>query len=505
MQRPENTAVLGMNRPDSLPQISKLKEEVKYLKNILHVKSQGGGISELVYRLKALQTENQSLKSQLNKRILQTSNGSINEHSAGHQSGKNKSNAPKTEPSEVYLLPRYPKEGFELSERSAEPEPSTADRRSKFDRLFASQQLRPSIFAMAEKRDVSRQVQKIAFKPTPQLKLVDLSEPASGSLRDDRDSGSYYPQAGNQNRHRASSPPVRISKWVLEDSIHAQLINSVDGTIVESPSLPPIRVPSDGKRLVMSDEELDLDDDKLTVKNHQVDSKIGISRTAAASPSHMRQMSRSFQGSKPGITEFGNLERISNSQLISNSHSERRLRQHPNSSHQQDSNVWRFEPPKSPFRGIESHDKKSQLLKLVSRLNELEADLPSDGVRYPRPHNPQSRRHPDYLSTELLSNDSARSLQSKITSAALKPPQDRNLGVFGTASAARSPKAAGSSNIRPELSKVLWQVDHSSNKPRFAINTPNRVVPRESLLEQVDLNLQKIRREMSKLRQGENT
>ena len=43
-------------------ELSSLKDEVKFLKDILHIKRFGGGISELIYKVKELQTENDKLK-----------------------------------------------------------------------------------------------------------------------------------------------------------------------------------------------------------------------------------------------------------------------------------------------------------------------------------------------------------------------------------------------------------------------------------------------------------
>jgi hypothetical protein len=50
---------------DSKPpteELNNLKDEVKFLKDILHIKRFGGGISELIYKVKELQTENDKLK-----------------------------------------------------------------------------------------------------------------------------------------------------------------------------------------------------------------------------------------------------------------------------------------------------------------------------------------------------------------------------------------------------------------------------------------------------------
>jgi hypothetical protein len=43
-------------------ELSSLKDEVKFLKDILHIKRFGGGISELIYKVKELQSENDKLK-----------------------------------------------------------------------------------------------------------------------------------------------------------------------------------------------------------------------------------------------------------------------------------------------------------------------------------------------------------------------------------------------------------------------------------------------------------
>jgi hypothetical protein len=43
-------------------ELSSLKDEVRFLKDILHIKRFGGGISELIYKVKELQTENDKLK-----------------------------------------------------------------------------------------------------------------------------------------------------------------------------------------------------------------------------------------------------------------------------------------------------------------------------------------------------------------------------------------------------------------------------------------------------------
>lgn len=50
------------NKESKSNDVIHLKEEVKYLKKVLQLKSTGGGISELVYRLKNLENENRRLK-----------------------------------------------------------------------------------------------------------------------------------------------------------------------------------------------------------------------------------------------------------------------------------------------------------------------------------------------------------------------------------------------------------------------------------------------------------
>ena len=46
----------------SSKEVGQLRSEVKYLKQILHVKRFGGGYSELIYKMKELETENQELR-----------------------------------------------------------------------------------------------------------------------------------------------------------------------------------------------------------------------------------------------------------------------------------------------------------------------------------------------------------------------------------------------------------------------------------------------------------
>ena len=53
-------------QPDKPSEVNHLKDEVKFLKDILHLKRFGGGFSELAFKVKALQKENQDLK----RRIL---------------------------------------------------------------------------------------------------------------------------------------------------------------------------------------------------------------------------------------------------------------------------------------------------------------------------------------------------------------------------------------------------------------------------------------------------
>lgn len=180
LQRPELPLIFGESRSDSLPQISKLKEEVKYLKKILHVKSQGGGISELVYRLKALQNENQSLKTQLSKHILQNSDHSIKEHTGQEQLRSLKTSGSRTEPSEAYLLPRDSRDYFDKSERSLTQEASKVNLRTKFDRIFASEQLRPSIFAMADKGRLPDQFRRFPSNCTQNCSLSNGSSKTLG-------------------------------------------------------------------------------------------------------------------------------------------------------------------------------------------------------------------------------------------------------------------------------------------------------------------------------------
>lgn len=528
MQRPDIPLVSGESRSDSLPQISKLKEEVKYLKQILHVKSQGGGISELVYRLRALQNENQSLKSQLNKHTLQSSDHSIKENSGLEQLKGLKTSASRTEPSEAYLLPRDSRDYFDRSEKTITQEASKVSLRTKFDKIFGSEQLRPSIFAMADKRQPSRPVQKIPFKPHPKLHPIERLEPNSGSLRVSRFAGSDDEMETNA-RPRASSPPVRVSKWVFEDSVEPLPVNSADGTILESPSLPPKRSPSDDRKLVLRrDEDLDLDDDKATVKNHTSDSKIPVSRTVEASPGHVRQMSRSFQASKPAITEFDQVVRKQSSQMISNSHSERRAFEDRNSPRNQESGFWKLKPRK--FDPVESENlqKKQQLLKLVTRLNQIEADISSDVSRqfYSKKNSP-GMGHSEPLLRNNFINKSTPSLQTGYPpSAAYFPSQNKRISVESEeshnfpahGSASRSKLSAAGPNAvlegRPQAHQkdqqrlpiagfpnVDWEISSGGSKPRFTVNHQHRSVQNESLLDQVDLNLKKIRYEMSKLRQ----
>lgn len=527
VHRPDIPLVSGENRSDTLPQISKLKEEVKYLKQILHVKSQGGGISELVYRLKALQNENQSLKSQLNKHVLQNSNHSIQKYSGLEQLKGLKTSASRTEPSEAYLLPHDSKDYFDKSEKSFTQEVSKVSLRTKFEKIFASEQLRPSVFAMADKRQPSRPVQKIALRPHPKLQPIEWFEPNSGSLRASRFVGSDDEMETNI-RPRAGSPPVRVSKWVLEDSVQPLPVYSVDRTILESPSLPPFRSPSDDRKLVLSgDEDLDLDDDKATVKNHTSDSKIPVSRIAEASQGHVRQLSRSFQASKPAISEFEQIARKPSTQIITNSHSERRALEDRNSPRNQDSGFWKLRPRKFDLIESENLQKKQQLLKLVNRLNQIEADISSDVSRYSYSKKSPAIGHSEPFMKNNFINKSTPSLQTGYLShAAHLPSQNKRISVVSEkshdfavhGSASRSKLSAAGSNAvwegRPHANtkeqqrvpttafpKVDWEVSSGGSKPRFTVNQPNRSVQNESLLDQVDLNLKKIRYEMSKLRQ----
>ncbi len=49
--------------------LQSLKEEVKFLKNILHLKSSGGGMSEIIYKLRHLERENKELREQRSNKV----------------------------------------------------------------------------------------------------------------------------------------------------------------------------------------------------------------------------------------------------------------------------------------------------------------------------------------------------------------------------------------------------------------------------------------------------
>ena len=54
---------------DSLKDVQSLKEEVKFLKTVLQLKSSGGGLSEIIYKLKHLERENKELREQRSNKV----------------------------------------------------------------------------------------------------------------------------------------------------------------------------------------------------------------------------------------------------------------------------------------------------------------------------------------------------------------------------------------------------------------------------------------------------
>lgn len=55
--------------PENPENVSSLKEEVKFLKNILHMKRFGGGFSELAYKVKALERKTPNSKKEFYLKI----------------------------------------------------------------------------------------------------------------------------------------------------------------------------------------------------------------------------------------------------------------------------------------------------------------------------------------------------------------------------------------------------------------------------------------------------
>lgn len=54
---------------DSMKDVRDLKEEVRFLKNVLQLKSSGGGMSEIIYKLKYLEKENRELREQRSSKV----------------------------------------------------------------------------------------------------------------------------------------------------------------------------------------------------------------------------------------------------------------------------------------------------------------------------------------------------------------------------------------------------------------------------------------------------
>ena len=54
---------------DSMKDVRDLKEEVRFLKNVLQLKSSGGGMSEIIYKLKYLEKENRELREQRTSKV----------------------------------------------------------------------------------------------------------------------------------------------------------------------------------------------------------------------------------------------------------------------------------------------------------------------------------------------------------------------------------------------------------------------------------------------------
>ena len=511
---------------DSLPQISKLSEEVKYLKKILHVKSQGGGISELVYRLKALQDENSLLKTQLRKQTqmgdsTETEGVSHTKYQQGMQFGTqlSQSTGIRTERSVGYLIPmpRSPNSG-PLGGLSARASPNSRPI------MFSSEKLKPSIFAMAGESQ-THGLHKITSKQYPKLQPIHAnSELSVRSLSSNRD---VRTQQINSFEGSGGSPTSKVSKWLLEDSIKPGSVNPSSVEMGESPVVAKSHLVS--RKPVLSDNEISRDsdilDDKETVKNYREGSLTQTKKVETESPIHVRKISG--RGPKQEKKETLPQEespqdlRFKGPAGFGFRHSEEMSSHSP-----KHFSAFKLRPKQAiRVAGPVPNQRELELLKLQAKLERIESDIPYDADErwQPSSHRAKVTTEP----SQYFIKDNFLSKQTPIQSWKSGPKADDQSAHYDTVPEGylvSAPQFSQRNNLsetqksdtgrmgQPKKYSHDWNLTPSPNVVWGLSSPPHkrgqgsprteRSPQSDKLLEQVDQNLKKIKYEMARLRLG---